>query len=168
MEHMAFIVVNDAQLLQCNISAPKVRLSLGTYMSEDGAVSNLSGRHSLIRRLCHNIVRRAKHPLSAVDAGGNTTASSLLNAHIFSMDVLLVMFAFLSWKDLLHFGYCSQTAYNISQSTELWKLMYGKEFEAMVEDEHAQHIANWKNKFLVQRLQQQTGEDQATKDLINA
>ena len=161
MEHCALIVVNDEEIQKCNLPSPKVRLTLNTYINESGDIKNLSGRHSLIKLLCENIVRRAKDPLSTT-----STTLGLMNTTIFSTNILIILFGFLNWRDLLNFGYCSQLAYNISNNPELWKLMYKKQYQ-YVEDDKS--ISNWKNKFLtsyVQQKQLKSGQDEATQDLI--
>eukprot|EP01083_Nonionella_stella_P301517 1034850_1 len=163
MEHCALIVVNDEQLMQCNLASPKVKLTLNTYISEQGDISNLSGRKSLIKLLCDNIVRRARDPLATT-----SPALGLMNSKIFSLDIWSILFGFMHWKDLVHFGYCSQLAYNISNDPEIWKVVYEKEFG--MQNVEKMTIANWKNKFMMQymMMRQKSGTDQATLDLIRS
>merc|ERR1712079_814721 len=139
MEHTALIVVNDEELQKCHIPAPKVKVVLKTYINEEGEIRNLSGRHSLIRLLCDNIVRRARDPLATT-----STALGLMNSKVFSGDVLLLLFGFLEWRDLLHFGFCSQLSYGISNRPELWRLMYDQRF-GVEQDAERFVLGNWKN-----------------------
>eukprot|EP01084_Bolivina_argentea_P290120 498290_1 len=159
MEHCALFIVNDKELLKCNLASPKVNIPLNRYINEDGEIKNLSGRYGLIKLLCQNIVRRAKDPLET-----SCKALGLMSSKVFSTDVLIILFGFLNWRDLMNFGYCSQLAYNISNESEIWKLMYMKEF--MGSGMKDMNVANWKNKFLAQYIQRKSGTDDATQELI--
>ena len=163
MEHCALIVVNDEELMRCNVSAPKVKIALNTYIDSKGNIKNLSGRHSLIKLLCKSIVRRAVDPFATT-----STALGFMNSKIFSIDMLCQIFDFMEWRDLLSFGYCSHLAYNMSNESELWKLMFSKVYGHPANE----HVTNWKNKFLTFHLKKdethlvKSGKDKATLDLI--
>merc|ERR1712176_980997 len=143
-------------------SAPKVRIALNTYIDSEGNVKNLSGRHSLIRLLCKSIVRRAVDPFATT-----SSALGLMNSKIFSIDVLRAVFGFLDWRDLVHFGYCSQLANDISNESELWKLMFAKEYGS-----NDTNTSNWKHKFLIFHVDkankklEKSGKDERTQNLI--
>lgn len=145
LEHTALVVVNARDLQQCHLPAPRVRVALSTFINDRGDIRNLSGRHSLIRLLCENIVRRAHDPLATT-----SNALGLMNSKVFSMDVLLLLFGFMEWRDLLNFGYCSQIAYGLSTRPELWRSAFERRFG----NTGTQDIANWKQQFLIQHIRQ--------------
>ena len=103
---------------------------------------------SLLLLLCKNIVQRAKDPLSTTST--SSTKLGLINTKIFSIDILVILFSFLNFRDLLNFGYCSQITYNICNNTQLWKTMYLMEEYHVIDKDEIKSIVNWKNKFLTQ------------------
>lgn len=151
MEHCSLIIVNDQELIKSNLPSPKLKIILNRYIDNKGNIKNLSGRYSLIKLLCNNIIRRAKDPLST-----SLKQFGLMNNKIFSIDILIILFSFINWRDLLNFGYCSQIAYNISNESELWKSMYFMEYKHDNNNNNTDHkteVLNWKNKFIIKHKQ---------------
>ena len=166
MGECVLMVAIDKNLLCANIKLPRVTLPVSRYIGDlDGdrgsddqlnnnsnIICNLSGKHSLIRILCEDLMHRAIDPFAFNFHFRHNQLTLFWISRLPFKSALCLIFAYLTFRDLIAFGYTARYAYQVSCSRDLWRVIYynhNKNINGQPQKEtDSDRNANWKNLFI--------------------